>query len=148
MKKKTKSFKNLFYDNFLGILNKKGKKTKAKKIIDQVFLKLSKKTCLPSNILLYRLFYKLNTFVEIRQIKFRRSSHLVPFYISFSRRIYLAVKWILLAINEDTRKVPLEEKLSLEIFKILKDVPCSSSKTKSLNNLQAFTNKSNIHYRW
>jgi len=148
MTKKIKSFNNVFYDTFLGILNKKGKKTKAKKILDQIFLKLSKKTCLPSNVLLYRLFYKLNTFVEIRQIKFRRSSHFVPFYIPFSRRIYLAVKWILLAINDDTRKVPLEEKLLVEIFKILKNIPSSSFKAKSLNNLQAFTNKSNIHYRW
>ena len=43
MEKKDKVFKNLFYVKFLGVLMKKGKKTKAKKILDTVLLKVSKK---------------------------------------------------------------------------------------------------------
>ena len=43
MIKKEKNFKNIFYTKFLGILIKKGKKAKAKKILDMVLSKVSKK---------------------------------------------------------------------------------------------------------
>ena len=140
--------KNLFYEKFLGVLTKKGKKTIAKKILDTLLLKLSKRLHLPNILILYSIFLKLNTFVEIKKISFRRSSHLVPFYITFSRRIYLALKWIVLAVKKDSRKISTVDKFSNEIFKILKNLPSESLKAKSFNDSQAFLNKANIHYRW
>jgi len=62
MEKKDKVFKNLFYVKFLGVLMKKGKKTKAKKILDTVLLKVSKKTKIPTNLVLYRVFLSTNYF--------------------------------------------------------------------------------------
>jgi len=57
MIKKEKNFKNIFYTKFLGILIKKGKKAKAKKILDMVLSKVSKKTKLTTNFVLYRVFF-------------------------------------------------------------------------------------------
>jgi ribosomal protein S7 len=57
MIKKEKNFKNIFYTKFLGILIKKGKKAKAKKILDTVLSKVSKKTKLTTNFVLYRVFF-------------------------------------------------------------------------------------------
>jgi small subunit ribosomal protein S7 len=149
MVKKDKILKNLFYAKFLGVLMKKGKKTSAKKILDNVLVKVSRKTGLSVNLILYKVFFKLNTFVEIRRIRFRRSSHIVPFSIPFSRRIFLVLKWIFLSIKFDKRKIGSVNKLSVEIFKILKNLPSSQSlKLKALNNSQAFANKANIHFRW
>ena len=148
MKKHKKNLKNLFYDKFLGVLTKRGKNSKAKKIVDLVLLKLSKYLKTSSSLILYRLFFKLNTFVEIKRIGFKRGSHLVPFYINFSRRIYLALKWILLAIKKDTRKVSAANKLFTEIFKILNNLPSESIKMKLFNNSQATLHKANIHFRW
>ena len=71
MVKKDKVLKNLFYVKFLGALTKKGKKMKAKKILDAALLKVSIKTKLPSNFLLYRVFHTLSTFVEISDCFFR-----------------------------------------------------------------------------
>ena len=99
MVKKDKILKNLFYAKFLGVLMKKGKKTSAKKILDNVLVKVSRKTGLPVNLILYKVFFKLNTFVEIRRIRFRRSSYIVPFSIPFSRRIFLVLKWIFLSLK-------------------------------------------------
>jgi small subunit ribosomal protein S7 len=149
MVKKDKILKNLFYVKFLGVLMKKGKKTIAKKILDNVLVKVSRKTGLSINLILYKVFFKLNTFVEIRRIRFRRSSYIVPFSIPFSRRIFLVLKWIFLSIKFDKRKIGSVNKLSVEIFKILKNLPSSQSlKLKALNNSQAFANKANIHFRW
>ena len=149
MIKKDKILKNLFYAKFLGVLMKKGKKTSAKRILDNVLVKVSRKTGLPVNLILYKVFFKLNTFVEIRRIRFRRSSYIVPFSIPFSRRIFLVLKWIFLSLKFDKRKIGSVNKLSIEIFRILKNLPSSQSlKLKTLNNSQAFANKANIHFRW
>ena len=99
MLKKNKSLKNLLYFKFLGVLLKKGKKTRAKRILDEVLLKVSKKTNLPVDLVLYRVFFNLNTFVEVRRVRFKRRSFLVPFNITFSRRISLILKWILITLN-------------------------------------------------
>ena len=148
MSKKDKSLKNLLYFKFLGALLKKGKKTKAKKILDEVLLKVSKKTNLPVDLVLYRVFFNLNTFVEVRRVRFKRRSFLVPFNITFSRRISLILKWILTSLKEDKRKISTIDKLSIEIFKIVYKLPSNSMNLKKLNDLQAFSNKANIHFRW
>ena len=148
MIKKEKNFKNIFYTKFLGILIKTGKKAKAKKILDMVLSKVSKKTKLTTNFVLYRVFFNLNTFVEIRRIRSRRRSYLVPFNIKFSRRIFLILKWVLLAVKADVRKISIIDKLALEIYKIVNNLSCTSLKLKELNNAQAFSNKANIHFRW
>lgn len=148
MQKNFSNFKNPFYTKFLGVLIKNGKKTKARKILDTVLLQISKQIKIPSGLILYRIFLKLNTFVEIKRIRFKRGSHLVPFYISFSRRLFLALKWVLIAIKQNKRKISITTKLFIELSKILKGLPCKSLKSKTLNNSQAFLNKSNAHFRW
>jgi len=63
------------YSNFLGYLTKKGKKVSAKKVIDCAFLKVSKKLNIPVYFVLIKIFIKLNTFVEIKKNKKKRSKN-------------------------------------------------------------------------
>jgi len=142
-----KNNKNL-YDKFLGFLIKKGNKISAKLLLNEAFYKVSKKTGLSLSRILLKLFLKLNSFVEVKRIRVRRSSHLVPFSIRLKRRYYLTIKWLLLAVKEDTRKVPMSEKLFLEIANTIKKAPSRSVKLRNLNISQALANRSNIHYRW
>lgn len=142
-----KNNKNL-YDKFLGFLIKKGNKISAKLLLNEAFFKVSKKTGLSLSRILLKLFLKLNSFVEVKRIRVRRSSHLVPFSIRLKRRYYLTIKWLLQAVKEDTRKVPMSEKLFLEIANTIKKVPSRSVKLRNLNISQALANRSNIHYRW
>lgn len=139
--------KNL-YDKFLGFLVKKGNKISAKLLLNEAFFKVSKKTGLSLSRILLKLFLKLNSFVEVKRIRVRRSSHLVPFSIRLKRRYYLTIKWLLQAVKEDTRKVSMSEKLFLEIANTIKKVPSRSVKLRNLNISQALANRSNIHYRW
>ena len=136
--------KNL-YNKFLGFLIKKGNKISARNILNNAFLVVSKKTGLSLHILLLKIFLKLNTFVEVRV---QRSSHLVPFSIRLKRRSYLIIKWLMQAIKEDSRKIPMSEKLAFEISNTIKKSPSRSVKIRNLNISQALSNRSNIHYRW
>jgi len=146
MKKKSK--KNLLYNKFLGVLIKEGRVTRAKNILNLVLFKISKTTTLSFNQILSTIFLNLNTFVEIRKVRSKRQTNFVPFTISYSRRIFLGLKWILIAISKDKRRVPFVYKLFLELLKIIKKLPSESLNMKISNNLQAYSNRSNIHFRW
>jgi ribosomal protein S7 len=148
MQKQKNLSKNLLYRKFLGILIKKGKVTKAKKILDTSLFTVSKKLKMPINSVLTKVFYKLNTFVETKKITAKRKTNIVPFPISFSRRIYLILKWILLAVQLNKSRVPMNSKLSVELYKVVKNMPSDALRAKKQNNSQAYLNKSNIHFRW
>ena len=137
------------YINFLGFLTKKGNKVTAKKVLDEAFLDVSSKTNQPVHILLIKVFLKLNSFVETKKIKFKRSTHIVPFVItSFKRKSYLIIKWLMEAVEQDKRKVPIAKKLSKEILNILKSKSSKTVMKKHLNVKNALSNRSNIHFRW
>jgi len=149
MLRKEVSFKNkTIYAKILGFLIKKGKKSVAKKTLDNAFVITAKKTGLSLHYLLLKVFSKLNTFVEIRKLRIRRRAYFVPFSINVKRRSYLAIKWLVSAVDQDSRKVSMAEKLATEIYKVVNNLPCKSIKTKESNNSQAIANRSNIHYRW
>jgi len=143
-----KSKKVNLYSKFLGFLIKKGNKVVAKQILNSAFLIASKNTQLSLQLLLLKLFLKLNSFVEVKRVRIRRSSHVVPFAISFKRRLYLIIKWIMQAVHEDKRQISMEHKLAFEITNIIKNLPSKSLKIKEANILQALSNRSNAHFRW
>jgi ribosomal protein S7 len=146
-KKKLHTSKTL-YKRFLGFLIKKGNLISAKKILDKTFFDVSKKTGYPTEIALLKLFLILNSFVEVKKVRIRRKSFLVPFSITLKRRSYLIVRWLMQAVDEDSSRDTLSAKLSTEIIKVLTGVNTRSKKFKSLNASQAMANRSNIHYRW
>lgn len=139
--------KNL-YLNLLGFFIKKGKKLKSKKILDNVFLLLSKKTGFSFSYILFSIFLKLNIFVEAKKVRIKRRSYIVPFSISLKRRSYLITKWLMQSILQNKSKISTDKKLYQEILELLTEKTSKSLKMKALNNSQALDNRSNIHYRW
>ena len=86
---------------------------------------------------------------EIKKIKFRRSTHVVPFVLtSFKRKSYLIIKWLMEVVEQDKRKVPIAKKLSKEILNILKNKSSKALIKKKMNTKNAVINRSNIHFRW
>lgn len=136
------------YDKFMGFLIKKGKKTIAKKILEDAFFLLSKRLKTAKNIIFLRVFLKLNTFVEIKKVQIRKRAFFVPFSISLKRRSYLVIKWLLQSVKEKKDKVSISQKLAEEIFEVLTKTKSKTSNLKKLNNNQAFLNRSNSHFRW
>ena len=136
------------YNKFVGFITKKGKKPKAKFIFDSALFSVTQKLKIPLNKLLLKIFLKLNSYIEIKTIKIRKTAHLVPFPTNYKRRIYLVIKWIVTAAIEDKRKLNFSKKLSLEIFNLIKNKSSKALKIKKKNFSQALINKSNLHFRW
>lgn len=137
-----------FYNVLLGFFIKKGKKQKAKVMLDRTFSILQERTRKPLSLLMGIFFFRLRTVVEIRKVKKGKHAHYVPFLVGPKRRVFLIVKWLKEAVEEDKRLVSYEEKLSSEILKVLANKPCVSLNKKKENIKLAVSNRSNIYYRW
>jgi small subunit ribosomal protein S7 len=139
--------KNL-YNKIVNFCIKDGNKVKASKIVSLAFLKVSKKTGLSFDEISSKLFIRLNSFVEIKKVRVRRGFHMVPFPISHKRSTYLIIKWLVQAIKEDTRKLPMSEKLATEIHGTIVNQSSKSLEIKNLNVSQVLANRANVHFRW
>jgi ribosomal protein S7 len=140
--------KNL-YNKFLNFFIKKGKKVKIKSILDLTFFKMSQRYIYPINTLLLKTFVKLNSFLEIKNVKKNRRARLIPFSIGLSRRSYIALKWVKKAINSDKRKLSFSDKLNAEITNLnFKPKQSNALILKNSNTKQALANRANIHFRW
>lgn len=140
---------NTFYDVFIGYLIKKGNKIQAKRILDSVFFNLAQKFDLPLSSILRKILRKMGSNIEIKTIKIKKNTHVVPFAISQTRKNYLLVKKIMDTVNEDTTNRPIADKLTEELTGIL--LSARSNKSLQKNKLalkQAVLNRSNIHFRW
>ncbi len=87
--------------------------------------------------------------IEVKTMKMRKNTHVVPFAITQNRKNYLLVKKIMDSVKEDTSNRSVTEKLIDELTSIL--VSNKSSKSLQKNKLalkQAVSNRSNIHFRW
>jgi len=141
-------FKKNLYSQLLGFFIKKGKKIKSKKLLNNAFFLVSKKTGFSFSYILFTLFLKLNIFVEAKKVRIKRRSHIVPFSISLKRRSYLVTKWLMQSILQNDARVSTELKLFEEILNVLNNTSSKALKMKIFNNSQALANRSNIHYRW
>jgi ribosomal protein S7 len=149
MLKKNRSFtKKTLYNKLIGFITKKGNKTSSLKIVNEAFFKVSTNTNLSMHKIVLQLFLKLNSFVEVKKVRVKRSFHLVPFQITLKRRSYLIVKWLMQAVKSDKRNITTIEKLAFEIEQTLKTDTSKSLKLRNLNITSALANRSNLHYRW
>ena len=81
-----------FYFLILGFFIKSGKKYKAKRLIDNTFEILQKKTNKPLSVLIEIFFHRLRTVVEVKKRVTRKQTHFVLCVISPKRRIYIILK--------------------------------------------------------
>jgi ribosomal protein S7 len=146
---KKKQYKKTLYNSLVNSFILKGKKKKAKGIVDTTLLSLSKSTGTSLIKLLFNIYLKLDYFIEIKQVKIKRRAYTIPFAISYNRRIYLIIKKIKTAAESIKRKTSFSENLKVELYNILK----MSNNSKALkllrnNQIQSKASRSNIHFRW
>jgi pentatricopeptide repeat protein len=118
LKKYFLSHKKSLYSILINSLTKNGNKSKAIKIINSAFLKVSTNTGLSKRQVLLKLFLKLNSFVEVRQLKVRKRIFFVPFPTTLKSRLYLTVKWLIKAAKENKKKFPFLKNLQLRLNKL------------------------------
>jgi len=145
---KQKNIEQNFFIKFVGLLSRKGSKSKAKKIVAYTFAKLQHTLKKPLSLLLIRVWRKLDVFVEARKIRVRRNYHCVPFMVTLQRRILLALKWILNSALLNKTKSTLALKLYHEILLVENNGESAAFGFKASNNSSAQSNRANMHYRW
>lgn len=146
---KKKHYKKTLYTSLINNFTLNGKKKLAKNIIDTTLSSLCKNLGVSIIKLLFKLFLKLDNFVEIKQVKIKRRTYTIPFAIKYNRRVYLIIKKIKIATELIHRKTAFSENLKLELYNILK--MSNNSKAFKLlkdNQAQSKTSRSNIHFRW
>ncbi len=136
------------YSIFLGILIKKGNKSKAFLTLNTALSLVSTKTNKSVSLILLKIYSKLNTFIENKVLKFRKRTHIVPFPVKRKRSFFLAFKWLIQATQQNQEKTSFSKKLAKEILNLLTTKTAISLKLKKDNYLKARQNRSNLHYRW
>lgn len=136
------------YKKFICFIFYSGKKAFWENAISTVFFMLSKKLGVSRNFILLKLFLRLHTRVELRQIRFKRRISIIPVFIKITRRFFLSIKWLLSAVKKKKIKNSLKKKLFIEIYTTLTNKTCWAVTQIEANNLNAYKNRSNAHFRW
>lgn len=95
-----------------------------------------------------KLFTRLFTRVESKKIKSRKRITYLPFFIKTPRSLFLSLKWVFLAAVKKKGNISFKNKLYTEVVQILTQKSSFSLQKVEENNISAFKNRSNIHYRW
>jgi len=142
--------KRKFYFNsiFFKFLLKKGNINKATTIFKETFYILFNETGLGCYAILTQICTKLYITFEVRRVRVRRNSHLVPVPLTLRRRYYLICKWVFDAVKINKTHENFSKKLASEIIKIFKNQSCESITKKKLVQTTAISNRANAHYRW
>lgn len=146
---KMKEKKNkIFIKKLINHLMKNGKKSFANKIIYKNGFLLSKYFNKSLYTIYSDLFIILRPFIEIRKVRVRRTTYMVPFPTNMQRQIYLVSQWLLETLNKDTRKVNVNKKFREEIIKILLNQESITVNKKKDLYKKAEKSRSFAHFRW
>lgn len=92
-------------------------------------------------------FKKVRPFVEIRKVRVRRTTYMVPFPTNPQRQKHLVSAWLLETLRKDKRKISFAEKLKEELIKILLNKGETLEKKKDIYR-KAEKSRSFMHFRW
>ena len=147
-KKTIRKVKLSLYTKLINFFLLKGKKQIVKKKIDLVLNLLIKELQVSATVLLYTFFNRLKTYVEIKKIKKRKRTFLVPTPIAGTRRVHLTLTWLYSSIASNKSKISFEKKLYSEMFSVLLNQRCMTIDLLDKNNKLSIESRVNLHYRW
>lgn len=142
------SLETTIYKKLIGIFIKAGYKNTASKFLNYALLLISKKSKFSFSYIVWQIFNKCFTRIEVRNVSIKGKNIMVPFIINKTRRIYLAIKWLLRAITESKKKSSLVTIIVEEILALVLNKKSKILEYKEKNYKAALANKSNLHYRW
>jgi len=139
---------NIFIKKLANHLMRSGKKSFATKLIyDNGFL-LSKYFNKSLYTIYSDVFLTLRPFIEIRKVRVRRTTYMVPFPTNIQRQYYLVSQWILETLRNDKRKANFNKKFRDEIIKILLNKESITLDKKKDLYKKADKSRSFAHFRW
>lgn len=141
--------KKTLYTNILGSLTKNGKKLKANNILQKAIKKVALNLNLNPSLVIYKLSRKLSRLIELKKIKVRKNTHLVPFPVTVERRRFLFSKELIDTFDAKLakKKVTTAEKLGDQMMSFLIRRGSNYDRKKNYTD-RLLASRSNAHYRW
>lgn len=136
------------YNKLLLFIFRVGKKNIWEQKFSSIFDLLVLKLHYSKSLLLLKIFIRLFTRVEVKKVKARKRITHIPFFIKLPRSIFLALKWIFMASSKKKTNISFQNTLFTELLQLITKKSSFSLQKLEENNILAFKNRSNIHYRW
>jgi len=149
MEVKMKEKKNkIFINKLINHLMKSGKKSYATNIIYNNGFFLARYLNKSLYNIYSEIFIRLRPFIEIRKVRVRRTTYMVPFPTNSMRQYYLVSNWLLETLRNDKRKINFNIKFREEIIKILLNQNSNTLEKKKDLYKKAEKSRSFAHFRW
>lgn len=136
-----------FLTSLVNHLMRDGKKNWAFKIVMNIGMALGKQIHQDPQAIYSRVFAMIRPYVEVRKVKVRRTTYMVPFPTSEARQKHLAALWLLETVRQDKSKQAFSEKFFKEIMLLLLGRGAVLEKKKAVYR-QATKGSAFLHYRW
>ncbi len=136
------------YHRLLCCINKEGKKIKAKRALTKIVKRVAKLTKIPFYKTTRIIHSKLKSIIELKSVRIRKNTFLIPTPVKKKRINYLIVKTVIDSAKEDTTNRAFDNKLSEEIINIITKSQSKSTLKKTTLLKQTLINRANVHYRW
>lgn len=144
MAKAIKNKELTFEDKFINYLLKRGKKSTAWKIYDDLLLSLEKRGFKESAQTVKKALENIYPIVEVRPKRIGGAVYQVPIEVIGKRRIALGLRWLLKAANARKGK-PMAEKLADEIVQAIDSQGAAVKKKEDVHKM-AEANKAFAHF--
>lgn len=139
-------YKNILVAKFVNNLLKEGKKSTAESILYGAFDIIEKKAKESPVELFERAVNNVKPVIEVKSRRVGGSTYQVPTEVASSRRIALAIRWIISNASDRTEKT-MREKLAGEFMDAANSRGGSIKKRESVHKM-AEANKAFAHYRF
>ena len=139
-------YNNKLVAKFINSLLRKGKKSIAESILYGAFGIIEKKTKEQAVELFEKAVSNVKPVIEVKSRRVGGSTYQVPTEVVPSRRVALAIRWIITHSKERTEKTMME-KLAAELIDAANNRGASVKKRESVHKM-AEANKAFAHYRF
>jgi small subunit ribosomal protein S7 len=139
-------YKNVLVAKFVNNLLKAGKKSIAESILYGAFDIIEKKAKEPPVDLFERAVSNVKPIIEVKSRRVGGSTYQVPTEVAASRRVALAIRWIISNAKDRAEKT-MKEKLAGEFMDAANNRGGSIKKRESVHKM-AEANKAFAHYRF
>lgn len=131
---------------FINYVMKKGKKTIARAIVYRAFQIIKDKTKKEPLEIFELALKNAGPLLEVKSKRIGGATYQVPIEVKKTRRIFLAINWIIAAAKSKKKK-PMEEKLAEEIIEAANNRGAAVKKKENIHRM-AEANKAFAHFAW
>jgi len=139
--------KKAFIVSLMNHLMRDGKKNWAHNNIMKIGTLIGKRLKKSPHFIFERVFEILRPYIEVRKVRVRRTTYMVPFPTTEERQKHLVSSWILETVRKEKRKIDFYNKLLREIVLILLRKGDTIEKKREVY-ARAEKSRSFLHYRW